>query len=229
MAISLCGQAESPAQYRLEVKDFSELKLQDGVNVNYHCSADSAGWAYFTCDPEISSSLIFSNNKSSLHIQVATEAVGDSRLPTIDVYSTGLTKVENSADSTLRILNNTPVQTLKVRVIGNGEIIVHNAHAGYVDAGINTGKGHIAFNNCSAEKAKLSNVGTGPIEAGGLDAKDVKVMKFGTGNIDCVATHSLSLYGAGTGKVYYTGNPEKITNRSLGVKAVQLGVDADDE
>ena len=36
--------------YKLDVGDFSELKVTDGINVVYNCSTDSAGWAYFECE-----------------------------------------------------------------------------------------------------------------------------------------------------------------------------------
>lgn len=215
-AASMAGE---PADYKLEVMDFTELKVTDNINVDYHCSADSAGWAYFTCPPEVASMLLFSNNKSCLHIQVATDGNPVSDLPTLHVYSSSLAKVENASDSTLRVLSNVPVDKFSGRVVGNGTLVITNADAGRLDASIATGKGHIIINKGKARKVKLSNVGTGPIEAGGLVANSVKVMLLGTGDVDCTATENLSIYGAGSGKVYYSGNPAKVTNRSLGVKA----------
>jgi len=208
-----------PADYKLEVKDFAKLKVTDNINVEYICSSDSAGWVYFTCDPSISSRLIFSNNKSCLHIQVSSDDEILTGLPTLRVYSSYLTKAENDSDSTLRVLSNAPVPNFKCRVVGNGTIIVNNVDANSVEAAITTGKGHIVIVNGKSQKAKLTNVGTGPIEAGALKARNVKVTLFGTGDIDCTATESISIYGAGSGKVYYGGNPEKVSNRSLGVKA----------
>lgn len=212
------------ADYKLDVQDFTELKVTDNINVEYHCSSDSAGWAYFTCEPEVSSKLIFSNNKSCLHIQVTTDELAPTDvLPTLHVYSSMLAKVENDSDSTITIVNNVPVPSFKCRVVGNGTVIVNNVDANSVEAAITTGKGHIVIVNGKSQKAKLSNIGTGPLEAGALKARSVKVTLFGTGDIDCTATESLSIYGAGSGKVYYNGNPEKISNRSLGVKAFPVG------
>ena len=68
----LSAMASEPADYKLEVQDFTELKVTDNINVDYHCSADSAGWAFFTCPPEMATMLLFSNDKSCLHIQVAS-------------------------------------------------------------------------------------------------------------------------------------------------------------
>lgn len=215
--------AEEPADYKLEVLDFTELKVTDDINVDYHCSADSAGWAYFTCDPSVSSMLLFTNNKSCLHIQVATDGIAPVGLPTIHVYSSSLSKVENASDSTMTITSDVPVKNFNGKVIGNGTLIVNNVEAVVFEASIATGKGHIVLNGCKAQRAKLSNVGTGPIEAGGLVADDVKAILFGTGDVDCTVTGSLSVFGAGSGKVYYGGNPTKVSNRSLGVKAFPVG------
>lgn len=218
---ALCVTATEINEYKLEVRDFGELKVTDGINVVYHCSPDSAGWAYFNCTPDVSKRLLFTNNKAKLHIQVDLAEGAITDLPVLHVYSSGLTKVENSSDSTITLLLTTPVQTLKARVIGNGRIVANDIEAGQVDAGINTGKGHIVLSG-TAGRVKLSNVGTGPIEAGGLRARTVKVILLGTGNVDCFASEAISVYGAGSGKVYYDGNPEKISNRSLGVKAIDI-------
>ncbi len=216
---ALSAHASEPADYKLEVQDFTELKVTDNINVDYHCSADSAGWAYFTCPPEKASMLLFSNNKSCLHIQVAADTLPVVGLPTLHVYSSSLEKVENASDSTVRVLSNVPVVKFKGNVIGNGTLVINNIEAGTVEAGINTGKGHVVLIGGKTKSAKLSNVGTGPIEAGGLKARKVKVILLGTGDVDCTATEELSVYGAGSGKVYYSGSPEKVKNRSLGVKA----------
>lgn len=207
--------------YKLEIKDFDELNVTDGINVEYHCSTDSAGWAYFSCAPELSSKLLFTNNKSKLHIQVDLTDGVINDLPTLHVYSSSLKKVENSSDSTVTVVSNVVIPSLNVKVIGNGAVIVNNIQAGAVNATINTGKGHIVISG-TAGTAKYTNVGTGTIEAGGLNVPNVKVHVLGTGSIDCTATKSLSIYGAGSGKVYYAGNPENVTNRSLGVKATSM-------
>ncbi len=216
------ARAEEAADYRLDVHDFDQLKVTDAINVEYYCSEDSAGWAYFTCPPSVAEHLLFSNNKSQLHIQVdLLQPVADD-LPTLRVYSRTLSKVENSADCRITVTDPQPVQNFKARIVGNGMIVIKGLEAGSVDAGINTGKGHMVISG-KASRVKLSNVGTGPMEAGALQGASVKVVLLGTGNVDCWATESLSVYGAGSGKIYYVGKPQKIVNRSLGVKAIEVG------
>lgn len=223
IALSLSPRAAAAetaetAQYSLDVKDFKELKVTDNINVVYHASTDSAGWVYFSCPPEIGRHLIFTNKNNRLHIQVATEAVNNPELPVLHVYSRVLTKVENDSDSTLRVDSNVPVEKFSAKVVGNGTIIIRDIEALNVDLSISTGCGHIVVNKGSAVKCKISNVGTGPIEAGGLKCEKIKVMMLGTGPIDCSPVKELSVYGAGSGNVYYSGRPEKISNRSIGVK-----------
>lgn len=219
---AVAWQAQA-ADYKMEVMDFTELKVTDNINVDYKCSADSAGWIFFSCDPSLASKLIFSNNNSCLHVQVAMDEEPHIGLPTITVCSSALNKVQNDSDSTLRVLNNVPVKQFKAKVVGNGTMIISNVEATSIDAGISTGKGHVVVHNSKSVNAKLSNIGTGPIEAGGLTAAKVKAYVIGTGDVDCTATESLTIYGAGSGKVYYSGSPEKITNRSMGVKAFPIG------
>lgn len=220
---TVSANAQTPEDYKLEVKDFDQLKVTDGINVDYYCSDDSAGMAYFTCVPAMAPKLMFSNNKNCLHIQVASGDEILTDLPTIRVYSTSLQKVENASDSTVRVVKAAPVPVFKSKVIGNGTLIITDIEANTVEASIQTGKGHIVISKGKAQKVKLSNVGTGPIEAGGLQGKEVKATLFGTGDVDCTATQKLLIYGAGSGKVYYNGNPEQVSNRSLGVKAFPVG------
>lgn len=208
--------------YKLEVGDFSELKVTDGVNVEYVCSTDSAGWAYFECDPGMADNLMFTNKNSKLNIQLATfEGEKPAGLPTIKVYSMTLQKVVNSGDSTVRIIKALPVRDFKVTIVGNGTIVVNDINCHKVAAAINTGNGHMVINGVTS-RASLKNVGAGTLEASGLQAEEVKCNVLGTGSIDCNASVSLTVSGAGSGKVYYGGTPSKISNRSIGVKAYSM-------
>jgi hypothetical protein len=206
--------------YSLNVQDFSELTVTDAINVEYRCSADSAGWAFFTCEPSLTNMLMFSNNKDKLRIQLSNDGEVIKNLPTILVYSSTLTKLENAGDSTVTANHTASVPTLKIKVVGNGTIIAHNLNATTIDAGINTGCGHLVVSG-TAKRVNLKNVGTGPVEAGGLVAEEGKCTVLGTGPIDCTISDKLSVAGAGTGKVYYNGNPQ-VTNRSLGIKAIRV-------
>lgn len=220
LAITYSASAQSTA-YKLDVGDFSELKVTDGINVVYKCSTDSAGWAFFNCDPKTAQMLMFTNKKNALNIQVASDGEKVVNLPTVTVCSMTLQKVENSGDSTLSVERTVPVREFSTTVVGNGSIIVSNIQTHKLDGAIKTGNGHL-FINGSTRAATLKNVGTGTIEASGLKAEEAKCTVLGTGAIDCNASISLSINGAGSGKVYYGGSPEKITNRSIGVKAVSI-------
>ncbi|MDE6301381.1 MAG: DUF2807 domain-containing protein [Muribaculaceae bacterium] len=204
--------------YKLEILDFTELQVTNNINVDYICSPDSAGYAYFSCTPEMASKLMFSNNKGNLRIQLDTDGTDSIGVPTVRVYSSSLTKAENASDSTMRILSNVPVQNFRARVVGNGLLLVNNVEANSLEANVATGRGRVVILGGQARQAKLSSIGTGPVEAGRLQARKVKTILFGTGDIDCTALESLTVYGAGSGKVFYAGEPEKIVNRGLGIK-----------
>ncbi|MDE6270661.1 MAG: DUF2807 domain-containing protein, partial [Muribaculaceae bacterium] len=109
----------------------------------------------------------------------------------------------------------------KLRIVGNGTLIADVIFANHVDAGISTGHGHMVLTGRTAS-AKIVNIGTGPIEAGSLEARDVKCWAVGTGPIDCWATERLAIFGAGSGKIYYKGEPSRIVNRSIGVKPIPV-------
>lgn len=220
LSVALFGKAEEPREYKLTLGNFTELKVNDPVNVEYNCSVDSIGQVYFVCDPSVVDKLMFTHNKKSLSIQVADDY--DGTLPLVKVYSTNLERVENGSDSTIIIASNRPTTTFKARVMGNGTIVINELETSTARLNIMTGRGQIRVADGTAFKAKYSNVGTGTIQAGNLKATQVGCTISGTGSIDCTATETLTISGIGSGTVYYGGHPAKVSNRSIGIKAIAI-------
>lgn len=215
---ALCGtiSAQELNRYEVNVGDFNELNVIEGLKVDYVQSADSAGIATFDTTPDMASLLMFTNNKEKLDIQIATDGINYTNLPPITVRSRFLTKVSNSGDSLVRVLSVEPCANFKARLIGNGQIAVHGVDANYVDCSLDTGNGVIAIDG-KTQKAKFTLVGTGSIQADDLIADEVKCSLLGTGSIGCHPTTQLTVVGASSGKVFYRGEP-KVKNRSIGVK-----------
>lgn len=223
-AAAVCTLAASAQtkDYTLRLEDFEELRVLDGINVVVECSEDSAGMVTFTCEPAMADVLMFESGKGRLKMQVAIDEGGPrTGLPVVHAYCSTLTRVENSGDSTVTVNLTGPQTQFKARVIGNGTIVADGIYTNAAEGRISTGHGHIVLRG-KAARVKLNNIGTGPMEAGALKGKEVKCWVLGTGNIDCNASESLSIVGAGSGTVYYTGDPKTVTNRTIGVKAVAM-------
>lgn len=219
MAMSILARAEIVSHYELNVGDFKELKVADGINVDYRCNPDSSGIITFNATSDIASVITFTNNKKRLEIELSPEVADIKDLPTIIVYSQFLTKVENYGDSLVRVLTVTSGPDFKARLIGNGRLVVRNINALQVDASINTGNGQLViYGKCN--NVKFNNTGTGNIQADDLVAQKVKCVQVGTGSIGCYASEELIIYGA-SGCVYYKGNPE-IKNRAIKVKVIEI-------
>lgn len=206
------------ADYELNVKPFDELQVVNNINVIYRCSNDSAGYVRFSCDPEISSMVLFSNNKNKLKIELSDEITDAQRhrLPTVTVFSSFLSKVENSGDSTVYVDTPSPASTFKARIVGNGTLIARGLRATTVEGKIATGHGHLVLAG-EAQTVKLNNTGTGTIEAGTIKATIGRCTIYGTGTVDCWVTNELTVTGLGSGKIYLKGSP-MTTNRTLGIK-----------
>lgn len=222
---SLASETGKKEQYKLNVQDFNELSIVDGVPVEYFCSNDSAGWAVFICAPEMASHIMFSNENKRLSIRTDSDEKAIAGIPKIRVFSSSLKKVVNSGDSltVVNLENGIHVKNFKARQIGNGRIAVNGVDCDEIDAGITAGNGHMNLSG-KARKAKLGNTGNGHVYARDLETANTNCNVFGTGNIECNSTESLRVFGAGNGKVIYVGDP-KITLRSIGVKAVQYSKD----
>ncbi len=210
--------AAEPEVFRIDVHNFSNLTVVDGVPVDYHALPDSAGWAVFVCPPEVAKEISFTNEKDHLTIRTTAEETPIIGVPRVRVYSTTLNRVENSGDSLVRIFSPAPVKTLKARQIGNGTLEIVSIVADEVDAGVTAGNGTLAMSG-KAGKVKINNVSTGPVSARDLTAANISCFIFGSGNIECTPSETLKVYGAGTGKVIYHGTP-KVSRRGIGVKVL---------
>lgn len=213
--------AQQLSQYELDVKDFSELKVIEGINVNYICNADSAGRAVFITNDSVASALTFNNTKNRLEIRLLGKDVSNLVIPTITVYSKFLTKVENNGDSTVRIMSVNPCPEFKARLIGNGRLIVNNLDVTHIDGSIDTGNGQLVLHG-KVKSAKLSNTGVGTIQADDLVSSETKCILLGSGTIGCQANKSLHISGVSSGKIYYRGKPNEIKNRAVGVTLIPL-------
>ncbi len=218
-------EVEGVHRYEVVVGDFNRLKITNDLNVEYVLNPDSAGVAVFYTTREKVNSILFSNKKSRLVIEVSTEnAIKPRDLPVVRVYSSEIEELENDADSTLRVFNVVqPDKKLKLRLSDNGKIISHGIGVKEVEASILTGKGLVILSG-KCDKANLRCTGTGEIQADELDAVDVDCMILGTGTIGCWPNGGkLTIKGSGTGKVYYKGMPSEIKSYQLGkIKAIPL-------
>lgn len=193
--------------YQLHFSDFTQLKVVDGVNVDYICDGERAGLVEFDAESQVASAVIFEPSKSKLVIKLANLDSNYVKLPTVKVYSSHLTNVVNEGDSLLRVVSFAPCTKLKAQVIGNGTLSVHDVSATKVNASILSGHGMISiYGKC--DDAVLKITGTGQIQADELEAKNVQATITGTGTINCFAESVLTVSGLGSGKLYYRGKPE---------------------
>lgn len=218
--LALTASAARPQRYELDVNQFDVLKVVEGINVDYRCKPDSAGRAVFYARPGQASVLMFTNNNGKLSIQLDRENPNQTDLPTVTVYSSSLSKVENSGDSTVRVLSLAPGVKFEGTVIGNGRLSIRGINASDVKLSLKTGCGVLVADG-KAEKLKITFSGTGTIQADEVKAPEVNIRATGTGAIGCYPTEKLSIFGAGSTKIYYKGEPV-ISNRSIGIKAVSL-------
>lgn len=195
------------APYNLNVKEFNELKVVDGVNVEYFFDSSKAGTVEFESTPEVASAIIFEpNGKGKLSIKLASRDEKYTNLPVVRVYSSFLTKIENSGDSTVKVLTVAPAPTFEAKLIGNGNLVLNDLQSARVQIKLSTGKGKITASG-KCENVKIGLTGAGEINAFDLQAVDAECSLLGTGWIKCSAKDNLKVSGAGTGTVTFKGNP----------------------
>ncbi len=230
LSVSLCFlmAAQEIAEYKIRVGDFNRLTVVDGINVDYYAVQDSAGWVSFSCPAEIASEIMFNNNGGHLTIQTTAWEHPIKGMPRVKVFSSSLTSVTNSGDSTLRILTPGPVKSLKLQEMGNGTVVADSIGVENVEASVDTGCGRIRICG-TARKAKLRNVGTGVLDASALNVEKASFFVFGSGPVDCSVSKKITIYGIGPGKVRLHRRPESISNRSIGVRVHDISESSGDE
>lgn len=217
--------AESLKEYSFNVGDFKVLKIQDNVNVVYHCSDNGTSMVKYKSTPEFDDAFILTNTGRTLKIQVNTEDVDKPGLPTLHIYSGRLSKVENYSDFNLSISDPCDSDQFTASLIGNGTITITGLNVQTLTASITAGNGTINITG-SAEKATFRMTGTGRIDAEKLKASDVSCKIFGGGTIICGPERSLKSIGIGSTKIHYHGSPK--ISHSGGGKLIPLDkTDAD--
>lgn len=197
---------EGMKEYLFNVGQFTTLKVQDNVNVVYHCSPDTTGVVTYVSDPDFNDAFIFTNSGGTLKVQVTTEDVGKPGLPTIHIYSDFLSKVENYSDFSIRVIDPAPCPHFTASLIGNGSINVTGIRATKTTARVTAGMGSITLEG-KCEKAEYRMTGAGTIDAEDLEAQSVVCKILGGGLISCGEPASLKVQGIGSTKILYGGNP----------------------
>lgn len=214
---SVCVMAQEwKKQHEVSIGDFTELKVNDNINVVYSNNPDSLGKAQFMISNDKASAIIFSNNKKGvLTVQIAQEYESETKLPTVYVYSPYLQTIKNSSDSTVRVEKMSPCPEFKLITVGNGKIVAKEVNATKVVCEQRTGKGVIVVGGkCQSGQFKV--LGSGEILADELSCANISCNILGTGTIGCNTQGILSVKGMGSGKVYYAGSPKEINTSQMG-------------
>lgn len=198
--------AQNRPSSNFEFPQFSTLRVQDNVNVVYHTSPDSLARVSYSGAEEFGNAFIFTHSGNTLKVQVTTEDVGKTDLPTIHIYSRLLEKIENFSNFNVTIENTGASGTFDAAIIGNGTINVLRIDVAHINAKITAGRGTINLQGkCRDATFKLTGAGT--INAENLAMENLTCKIFGGGAIYCPDLKNLTVRGIGSTKIHYPGKP----------------------
>lgn len=207
LMVSGASAAQKERKFTFATPQFSELRVQDNVNVIYKISNDSIAHISYTADEDFADAFIFTNSGGSLKVQVTTEDVGKTDLPTLYISSNKLDKVANYSDYNVTIEQTGTVDRFEASLIGNGMINVNLIKANKVDARTTAGRGQIILQG-ECKTANFRVTGSGTINATGLAIDCLNCKILGAGAIYCPKLQTLDVKGLGSTKIYYPGNPK---------------------
>lgn len=215
----MVSTAMAAAPLALKTQDFQQLKVRGHLNVEYVSSADSAGLILISGPVEEYLSRVEasgSGRKLTLNLQMSDVETTPANLPSVRVYSSYLTKVENDGDSTVVVNSPAAGARFSATVTGNGRISVRDIKAGEVKINVNAGHG-IAAVSGDCNKAVFNVNGAGVVQADALRATEADIWAAGTGNIGVWAVKNLKIKGLGSGTIFIKGTPH-ITQKNFGLK-----------
>ena len=219
-SIIMLAFAANAETFRIPVGEFSELVVNDDIDVVYSANPDSLGLVVFNIPNEYAHFILTDCNKGRLKIEVSSDVVGI-KMPTVYVYSSFISRVENNKNGKITVADVKPTAKFTAELQGNGSISLNGLEATTVDLRIITGKGSIsASGSCSS--LNIKNIGAGTILSDELVAKGVRCNVTGTGSVSCHAVQTLSISGVGSGKLSYKGNPIITKGKLVKVKLIPI-------
>ena len=189
------------------IGSFHQIELYGNVDVVCHVSDDTTGIIRFS-NPKYRNLFYITHKEGTLTISVMQEFEGSPDLPKIEVFTDSLSSVENSYDRMLKITGTVTSGSFKAKQQGNGTIMIDSLQSDKVSLSSTAGKGtvEILSGKCCSLSCKIT--GAGSILAREFEADKVSCRFFGGGKIICSPINTLSVFGIGSTKVYYIGNPK---------------------
>jgi hypothetical protein len=120
------------------------------------------------------------------------------------------------------IIAKTPIKSGSVdyAISGSGNIIVDKLKAENLECHI-SGSGDIRLKGECKDEFEIHISGSGDVEAGYFEAKVVEVRISGSGDCKVYASERISARVAGSGDIYYRGNPEYVDSKSAGSGSIK--------
>ncbi|WP_282125821.1 head GIN domain-containing protein [Marinifilum flexuosum] len=120
------------------------------------------------------------------------------------------------------IIAKTPIESGSVdyAISGSGNIIIDKLKAENVECHI-SGSGDIRLKGECKEELEIHISGSGDIEAGNFEAKVADIHISGSGDCKVYASESITARVAGSGDIYYRGNPKDVNCKSVGSGSIK--------
>ncbi|PXY00902.1 DUF2807 domain-containing protein [Marinifilum breve] len=120
------------------------------------------------------------------------------------------------------IIAKTPIESGSVdyAISGSGNIIIDKLKAENVECHI-SGSGDIRLKGECKDELEIHISGSGDIEAGNFEAKVADIHISGSGDCKVYASGSITARVAGSGDIYYRGNPKDVNCKSVGSGSIK--------
>ncbi|NOU58914.1 head GIN domain-containing protein [Marinifilum caeruleilacunae] len=120
------------------------------------------------------------------------------------------------------IIAKTPIESgsIDYSISGSGNIIIDQLKADNLECHI-SGSGDIRLKGACKDEFEIHISGSGDIEAGYFEAKSVEVRISGSGDCKVYASERINARVAGSGDIYYRGQPKYVDSKSAGSGSIK--------
>lgn len=131
----------------------------------------------------------------------------------ISFNAQNMTSLGLSGSGSIDMKGTNNVQDFSLAISGSGDINA-KTKAQNVSVGI-SGSGNVGLSG-TTDNLKIAISGSGDVDAFLLNAQNSKISVSGSGDVQTTVHKNLIINSAGSGDVFYKGNPEKIESKMAG-------------
>ena len=199
---------------QINIQDYETVVMNIPGEVFYQQFSDSTPYLQIHTDENIMKSLNVRVENNQLIIEAKKDSIINPSQLTIYTCSHNLNQVTLTGSGELRLKGEVNAKNFNLDLIGSGNFLADSLICDRLTARI-TGSGSAQLTGAS-NSSSLNITGSGDIHAYNYLIQELNCEIFGSGSIEALVTKNLDAHIAGSGNLFYRGDPKSINKNVTG-------------